>query len=91
FHREFIDRVSIENQFTPQFSFETNLIPMILTIVKREFAITALLKLVTDNEQGVVGIPFEEPVKLDLALAWRKDGYQSKADRTFIDFVKQYV
>ncbi|WGV99149.1 LysR family transcriptional regulator [Vibrio sp. YMD68] len=91
FHREFIDRVSIENQFTPQFSFETNLIPMILNIVKREFAITALLKLVTDNEQGVVGIPFEEPVKIDLALAWRKDGYQSKADRTFIDFVKQYV
>ncbi|MDF4802032.1 LysR family transcriptional regulator, partial [Vibrio parahaemolyticus] len=31
------------------------------------------------------------PVTLDLALAWRKEGYLSIADRTFIDFVKRYV
>ncbi|CSC63137.1 LysR family transcriptional regulator [Vibrio cholerae] len=28
---------------------------------------------------------------LDLALAWRKEGYLSNADRTFIEFVKKYV
>jgi hypothetical protein len=38
-----------------------------------------------------VGIPFEPSVKLDLALAWRKQGYLSISDRTFIDFVKRYV
>ncbi|USD42416.1 LysR family transcriptional regulator [Vibrio sp. SCSIO 43135] len=91
FHRDFIDKVSSEYGYTPRLSFETNLIPMILNILKREFAITALLKLVTDNETGIVGIPFEERVELGLALAWRKEGYQSKADKTFIDFVKQYV
>ncbi|OIQ26198.1 LysR family transcriptional regulator [uncultured Vibrio sp.] len=91
FHRDFIDKVSREGHYDLKFSFETNLIPMILNIVKREFAISALLNLVTNHEPGVVGIPFEEPVKMDLVLAWRKEGYQSKADRTFIDFVKQYV
>ncbi|HFF4223927.1 TPA: LysR family transcriptional regulator, partial [Vibrio cholerae O1] len=35
--------------------------------------------------------PFEPPVWLDLALAWRKEGYLSNADRTFIEFVKKYV
>lgn len=88
FHREFIDEVCVAQGYQPHFSFETNLVPMILKIVKREFAITALLKLVTDNEPGVVGISFKQPVYLDLALAWRKTGYLSIAERTFIEYVK---
>lgn len=91
FHREFLDQVSEEHGFTMKSSFETNLLPLILSIVKQEFAITALLELVTQHESGVVGIPFEPPVTLDLALAWRKQGYLSIADRTFIDFIKRYV
>ncbi|MGR5068122.1 LysR family transcriptional regulator [Vibrio alfacsensis] len=91
FHRELLDQVSQEHGFTMKSSFETNLLPLILSIVKKEFAITALLELVTEHEQEVVGIPFHPPVALDLALAWRKQGYLSIADRTFIDFVKQYV
>ena len=39
----------------------------------------------------VVGVPFDDPVNLSLSLAWRKDGYLSIADRTFIEFVKRYV
>ncbi|GAB7219581.1 LysR family transcriptional regulator [Vibrio comitans] len=91
FHRDFLDQVSEENGLVMKSSFETNLLPMILSIVKREFAITALLDLVTEYENGIVGIPFTPPVTLDLGLAWRKEGYLSIADRTFIEFVKRYV
>lgn len=91
FHREYIEKKAAEHGTRMRFSFETNLLPMILSIVQHEFAITALLNLVTEHESSVVGIPFNEPVNLSLALAWRKDGYLSVADRTFIDFVKQYV
>ncbi len=91
FHREFLDNVSKEHGFTMKSSFETNLLPLILSIVKQEFAITALLELVTQNEKGVVGVPFDPPVTLDLALAWRREGYLSIADRTFIDFIKRYL
>ncbi|MCG3723848.1 LysR family transcriptional regulator [Vibrio cincinnatiensis] len=91
FHREFIDHICKKYQHTANISFETNLLPMILSIVKHEYAITALLELVTDNEAEVRAIPFHPPVWLDLALAWRKDAYLSNADRTFIEFVKQYV
>ena len=76
---------------TLKLSYETNLLTMILNIVKREFAVTALLDLVTEYEKGIVGIPFQEKIYLDLALAWRREGYQSKADRAFIDFVKRFV
>ncbi|GAA5647441.1 MULTISPECIES: LysR family transcriptional regulator [Vibrio] len=91
FHRDFIDAVCEKYGLSMKFSFETNLLPMILSIVKHEFAITALLELVTQHEKDVVGISFQQPVMLDLALAWRKDGYLSKADRTFIEFIKRYV
>ena len=90
FHRDYIEAKARLHSKELQCEFETNLLPLILSIVRREFAITALLKLVTQHEPDVVGIPFEEPVKLDLALAWRKDGYLSVADRTFIDFVKSF-
>lgn len=60
-----------------------------MKIVKRDFAISALLELATENEPDIVSIPFSDPIFLDISIAWRKNGYLSKADRTFLDFVKQ--
>ncbi|MCG9628672.1 HTH-type transcriptional regulator CynR [Vibrio mediterranei] len=91
FHRDFIDEECERRNIEAKFSFETNLLPMILSIVKREFAITALLELVTGHEPELKGLSFDPPVFVDLALAWRKDGYLSRADRTFIDFVKKHL
>ncbi|CZF85257.1 LysR family transcriptional regulator [Grimontia marina] len=88
FHREFIDQICAIHKISPQLSFETNLLAMILNIVRHGFAITALLELVTDHEPGLTPIPFEQPVTLDIAIAWRKHGYLSLADRAFIDFVQ---
>ncbi|MDX2319642.1 MAG: LysR substrate-binding domain-containing protein [Moritella sp.] len=91
FHREVIDGLCEANNMTVNYSFETNLITMILNIVKNEFAITALLELVTDQEADVMGIPFDPPIYLDLALAWRKDGYLSLANRRFVEFTLAQV
>jgi LysR family transcriptional regulator, cyn operon transcriptional activator len=91
FHRDFINSICLSENFIPKIEFETNLLPMILSIVRQEYAITALLELVTESEKDLVAIPFDPPVSLDLALAWRREGYLSHADRTFIDFVKTYV
>lgn len=89
FHRDFIDNVCVTHGHEAMFSFETNLLAMILKIVRQEFAVTALLELVTENEPGLKAIPFDKPVHLDLAIAWRKGGYLSLANRTFIDYVKR--
>jgi len=91
FHREVIDGLCKANNMTANYSFETNLLAMILNIVKNEFAITALLELVTDQEADVKGIPFDPPIYLDLALAWRKDGYLSLANRRFVEFTLDQV
>ncbi|OEF30133.1 LysR family transcriptional regulator [Vibrio rumoiensis] len=89
FHREMVDRLCEQNQLDQHISIETNLIPMILKVVQKDFAISALLKLVTQFEKGVVPIPFEEPIFLNIAIAWRKTGYLSLADKAFMQFTKQ--
>ncbi|MCP4954877.1 MAG: LysR family transcriptional regulator [Photobacterium aquimaris] len=89
FHREILDHICEQHHLTANISFETNLLPMILQIIRHDFAITSLLELVTDHESNVIPIPFAEPIHLDLAMAWRKQGYLSLADRTFIEYVKQ--
>ena len=87
FHRNVVDRLSAEAGIKPQISFETNLLPLIKSIVKQGFAISTLMKMVIEDEPELIARPFTKPVWLDLSIAWRKDGYLSKANRTFVDFV----
>jgi DNA-binding transcriptional LysR family regulator len=87
FHRNVVDRLSVEAGIKPQISFETNLLPLIKSIVKQGFAISTLMKMVIEDEPELIARPFTKPVWLDLSIAWRKDGYLSKANRTFVDFV----
>ncbi|EAR56649.1 putative transcriptional regulator, LysR family protein [Photobacterium sp. SKA34] len=90
FHRETIDSICEKYHFTPNISFETNLLAMIFKIVRQDFAITTLLEMVTEYEPKLIPIPFEEPILLDIVMAWRKTGYLSIADQAFIDYVKQH-
>lgn len=84
-----VDKLCIEHGLEPNISIETNLIPMILKVVQKDFAIGALLKLVTEQEKGVIGIPFDQPITLKIGMAWRKTGYLSLADKAFMEFTKQ--
>ncbi|WP_434137865.1 LysR family transcriptional regulator [Photobacterium leiognathi] len=90
FHRETIDSICEKHQLTPNISFETNLLAMIFKIVRQDFAITTLLEMVTEYEPQLIPIPFEEPIELDIVMAWRKSGYLSLADKAFIDYVKKH-
>ncbi|MEH6628614.1 MAG: LysR family transcriptional regulator [Motiliproteus sp.] len=87
FHREFINRVSRESGQPLQVAFETNLIPLIRSIVKKGFGITTFLRMVVADDPELVAVPFKEPVWLDLSIAWKKGGYLSHADREFMRFL----
>lgn len=91
FHRTFMEKVSKEYNYKLNLAFETNLLPVILNIVRRDFAITTLLSLVAEHEKGIVGIPFDERVLMNISLAWRKDASLSTADHIFIDFMKRGI
>ncbi|MET0061977.1 MAG: LysR family transcriptional regulator [Candidatus Thiodiazotropha endolucinida] len=89
FLREFIDRYSQKRSQPPKIAFETNLIPLTKAIVRQGFGITTFLRMVVeqDTQNDLVAVPFDEPVFLDLSLAWKKGGYLSRANQAFIDFV----
>ncbi len=89
FHREFINNVSQRLGLEPQIAFETNLIPLMKSLVRQEFAISTFLRMVLADEPDLVAVPFTEPVFLDLSIAWKKGGYLAHADRAFLDFVLQ--
>ncbi|MEJ2395367.1 MAG: LysR substrate-binding domain-containing protein [Candidatus Thiodiazotropha sp.] len=89
FLREFVDRFSEQEQKGPRIAFETNLIPLTKAIVRQGFGITTFLRMVLENEpvDGLVAVSFDEPVFLDLSLAWKRGGYLSRADRAFVDYI----
>ncbi|MGD8911837.1 MAG: LysR family transcriptional regulator [Candidatus Thiodiazotropha sp.] len=89
FLREFIDRYSQKTGLLPKIAFETNLTPLSKAIVRQGFGITIFLRMVVeqDTQHNLVAVPFDEPVFLDLSLAWKKGGYLSRANQAFVDFV----
>ena len=89
FLREYIDQVCNKHSFEPKYAFETNLLPMILGLVRNDYAITALLEMVLNYEDELIPIPFAEPIKLDIAIGWRRNGYLSIAERAFVDFLME--
>lgn len=87
FHRKIVDRLAAEVGIKPVIGFETNLIPLIKSIIKQGFGISTLLAMALENDPELVDLPFAEPVWLDLCIAWRRGGYLSRANQAFVDFL----
>ncbi|MFW1676536.1 LysR family transcriptional regulator [Pontibacter sp. JAM-7] len=87
FHRKIVDRIAEAHQVEVNISFETNLLPLIKSIVRQGFGVSTLLQMVIADEPELVARPFAEPVWLDLSIAWRRDGYLSRANRAFLEFM----
>ncbi len=90
FHRKTVDQIARRSNRTPNIGFETNLLPLIKSIVKQGFGISTLLSMVLRDDPDLVAVPFEEPLWLNLSIAWRREGYLSRANRAFVDFVLEH-
>lgn len=91
FHREYIDRLARRSGNRMQIEFETNLIPLIRSIVHKGFGITTFLRMVVEDDRGLVARSFAEPVWLDLCIAWKRGGYLAHADRQFVQFLLSHA
>ncbi|WP_028292936.1 LysR family transcriptional regulator [Oceanobacter kriegii] len=91
FHRRVLDQMAENAGIQPAISFETNLLPLIRSIVKQGFGISTLLNMAVENDPELVTVSFDPPIELDLCLAWRKDGYLSKANQAFVEFILENV
>lgn len=87
FHHKVIEQISREQKILPQVSFQTNLIPLIKSIVARDFGISTLLSMVLQPGDALHSLSFDPPFYLELGLAWRRDAYLSRANQRFREFV----
>lgn len=90
FHRQVTEQMAKTHQITPKISFETNLIPLIQSVVRHGFGISALLRPAIDDAQDLIGLPFETPLRFDLSIAWQKQRYLSQANQAFVDYLLKH-
>jgi len=90
FHRQVTEQLAKDYHVTPKISFETNLIPLIQSVVRHGFGISALLKPAIDDARDLIGIPFDEPLLFNLSIAWRRQSYLSRANKAFVDYLLEH-
>lgn len=91
YHHSLIERISQQEQITPQISFSSNLLPLIKSLIRKGFAISPMWKVAIQDDDQIITRPFENPFYIELSLAWRKDSYLSRANQVFRDYVAEDV
>ncbi len=76
---------------SPNIVLESSQITTIKGLVAHNVGIAFLLDFIADNNNEIISIPLEEPIFVDIGLAWKKDRYVSKAAQAFIDFCKDPI
>lgn len=59
--------------------------------VKTQGLCSFLFPDVLQNQSGIVGIPFDPPIRVNIEMVWRKNSWKHKGVRQFIEFAKQYI
>jgi DNA-binding transcriptional LysR family regulator len=85
--RELMDELIRETDIEPRVVFETNLFSLVRSLVKEGLGISTFLRMVVSGDPELAAVSFDPPLHLDLHIAWKADGYLSRADRAFVDFL----
>ena len=73
---------------TPEIVLESNQIETVKGLIASNVGIAFLLDFIVKGAPGIKAVPFDEPIYVDLGLAWKKDRYISNAAQSFIDFCR---
>lgn len=91
YHYSLIERISSEEQITPNIAFSSNLLPLIKSLIRKGFAISPMWKVAIQDDDEIVTRPFANPFYIELSLAWRRDSYLSRANQAFRDYIVEHV
>lgn len=70
--------------------FETNLIGLLMRLVREEVGIATCLSMIVENDPLLCVRSFDPPIHLELAWGWKKNQYLSKAAQAFLTFYDQH-
>ena len=85
--RELTDELLRGTRQQPRVVFETNLFSLVRSLIREGVGVSTLLRMVVADEPQVAAVSFDPPLFLDLHIAWKADGYLSRANRAFVDFL----
>ncbi|MBN2646113.1 MAG: LysR family transcriptional regulator [Desulfuromonadaceae bacterium] len=85
--REWIDSLLRDLPRRPTVVFETNLFSLVRSLIREGVGLSTLLRMVVADEPQVAAVSFSPPLYLDLHIAWKSDGYLSRANQAFRDFL----
>ena len=85
--RQLTMALHLKHQTSPKISLETDLLGMIIQLVRSGEGVALGLKITADSEPGIIGIPFEQPKVLSLSIAWPRKRDLSLANQSFIEFL----
>ena len=72
----------------PEIVLESNQIETVKGLIASHVGIAFLLDFIVKGAPGIKAVPFDDPIYVDLGLAWKKDRYISNAAQSFIDFCR---
>lgn len=70
----------------PSFRVQTNFLPLIIRMVRQGLGVTVGLKMMVEQEPGIVGIALAADTRIDMALAKRRGRVISGANQAFLDW-----
>ena len=79
-----LDKLKAAN-ITPNIVLESNQIETIKGLVSSGVGLAFLLDFIVDGTPGIKALPLDEPIFVDVGLAWKKDRYISKAAQSFMN------
>jgi len=89
FHRRAVLEACERSGYYPEIILSSSQTETIRALVANGLGVSFLLESIARRKRDLIGIQLEEPIKIDIALAWKKDKYLSIASQTFIDFIQK--
>lgn len=86
FIRSKLDQLCQQAGVEPDFRVQTNFLPLIIRMVRQGLGVTVGLKMMVEQEPGIVGIELEADTHIDMALAKRRGRVISGANQAFLDW-----
>lgn len=87
YKREIIEKTCRQEKIVPNIVFETNLIPLVKDMVAEGYGVTWFSRLVIEDDPRLKIIPFDPPIRVKYAIAWKKGSELSLANRAFVDLL----
>lgn len=88
FQRELVENLFRGEELRPKVVFETNHVPLLITMAASGGGATTLLRLAAEAAPSLVPLSFKPPLFVDAGVAWKRRSYVSSAARAFLQYLQ---